>query len=252
MQEWNEYTASQVTPEALHALWDGACAALRIPAFAGRKACAQLARQLRTVALLKPYVGHPVGSGLRKDGPMQCEWSNDRAGYFSAVRRLSLPLCSLIPDVLNALRQVWSAEVQHAHEPDFGGYHAGTAHEMQDIGMHLHVDWAQIDAPSWQISAVNGQLSWVVCLDAAAGGGETVVYERVWQPSDTAYLVRGGYHYVDSVVQNRRFVRLQPIVGDLILFNSRNFHRVERSIGSRLTVGSFIGRYPDGRLIVWS
>jgi hypothetical protein len=48
----------------------------------------------------------------------------------------------------------------------------------------------------------------------------------------------------------------QATVGDLVIFNTRNPHEVAPGnaspSGSRVSIGSFAGRKPDGSLVLWA
>jgi len=48
----------------------------------------------------------------------------------------------------------------------------------------------------------------------------------------------------------------KPTAGDVVLFNTRNPHEIASGVvasgGSRISIGSFVGRMPSGELALWA
>ncbi|MEK8173410.1 2OG-Fe(II) oxygenase [Streptomyces sp. M19] len=118
----------------------------------------------------------------------------------------------------------------------------------------LHCDWAGHDAPGWAIGEIDAQITWNIHCSVPESGGTTVVFDRPWRASAERHLVEGSYGYAPQAVAGADAVRLEPRAGDLVLFNSRNFHKVEPCVGGgdRISVSSFVGRLPGSGLIAWS
>jgi hypothetical protein len=118
-----------------------------------------------------------------------------------------------------------------------------------------HADFAPYDAADWSISAADSQLTWNIYLGCSPTGGAARVYRRPWTDDDDQHRDPGNYSHSAEIVAGCESVELEPRVGDLTLFNSRNFHEVDASGDHdlRVTLSSFIGRlrHPD-RLIFWS
>jgi hypothetical protein len=54
------------------------------------------------------------------------------------------------------------------------------------------------------------------------------------------------------VIADADMITFQPYVGDVFIFNTRNFHTVEPMDGQRITFTSAIGLLPNGEIILWS
>jgi 2OG-Fe(II) oxygenase superfamily len=137
-----------------------------------------------------------------------------------------------------------------AVEPGSGCYFAGLVRQIRTA--LLHIDWGPLDGPVWEIGRINAQLAWNIYLKVPGSGGECIVYDRPWDPDSENLKVPGSYAYSESLVEKANRVRLVPRVGDLVIFNSRNFHEVKLTEGERITVSSFIGRKANGELCLWS
>ena len=65
-----------------------------------------------------------------------------------------------------------------------------------------------------------------------------------------------SYGLARDIVAGAPSLRYRPTAGDVVLFNTRNPHEVAGGTavgdGSRISIGSFVGRMPDGRLVMWS
>lgn len=124
---------------------------------------------------------------------------------------------------------------------------------------------AKKDCAGWEIGRISAQITWNILLSAVPGG-ETIVYDRPWRgASDDAVFRKAlpSYAYSPMGLQGRVFKVVKPIVGDLTLFNSRNFHEVkpcDRTVDGpqdilRLTMSSFVGLLEGEEgteLIFWS
>lgn len=153
--------------------------------------------------------------------------------------------------VIDALAQAWPGEVGIAREHDGREYFAGLVRVIRE-GL-LHCDWAPHDAPGWAIGEVDAQITWNIYCQLPDKGGATIVHHRAWQPEAEQWVVPGSYGYHDDLVAGVEQVRIDPAAGDLVFFNSRNFHRIEPSAGSeRISVSSFVGRSATGDLVLWS
>jgi hypothetical protein len=201
----------------------------------------------------------PIG----RAGITQYEHRHDatsRERYFAAApvadearREMFAGGGDLVDLVLDALAAAWPAEVAVAREPGGEQYFAGLVRVIGE-GL-LHCDWAPQDAPAprWSIGAVDAQLTWNVFCQMPCDGGVTVVYNRPWTAASEHFRVPGSYGYSAALVEDCEQVRIDPSVGDLVLFNSRNFHRIEAGAGDdRISVSSFVGRLPDSTLALWS
>ncbi|MHC5731402.1 MAG: 2OG-Fe(II)-dependent halogenase WelO5 family protein, partial [Nostoc sp.] len=96
------------------------------------------------------------------------------------------------------------------------------------------------------------QLSWTLYLKLSPNNhGKTCIYDRRWQPSDEQYKL-DSYGYSDTVIADVDMISFQPYIGDVLLFNTSNFHYVEPMNGQRVAFTSMIGLLPNGEIIFWS
>lgn len=95
------------------------------------------------------------------------------------------------------------------------------------------------------------QLGFNLFLSAPDAGGETLVWDRRWTAEDEKH--RRGIGYSRRIVGNDVPVAVTPATGDVIIFDSRNFHAVRPGRGRRrITLSFFMGLTDDERLILWS
>jgi len=255
---WDLVTADKLTREQLDALFDDDIAAIQIPHFVDehtRDAAVKgiLARGFDYYRDVDPPIG--------RIGITQFEHRHDtssRIEYFRLARAATAEREAMFDGsgdivglVIEALEAVWPGAVTLAGEPDGATYFAGLVRVITE-GL-LHCDWAPFDAPSWAIGAVDAQITWNLYCQLPATGGTTVVYRRRWEPEAETQHIVDSYGYSEALVAGCPSVRIQPTPGSLVFFNSRNFHRIERSGGDlRISVSSFVGRFRDGRLALWS
>ena len=228
---------------------------IRISKFASGEECNKLALAIEEVGFdLYKNVEPPIG----RIGITQFEYGNrGKLGYFANVKKAKknyAQVTSLSFDPLKRLatilRQHVSSKVEIAYEEAYGYYFAGLIRHI-NIAL-LHLDFAQLDAPNWGIGNITSQLAWNLYVKAPSQGGVCKVYNRQWQPEDEKYKTPGSYGYDYSLVATSEVKHNIPLTGDLVIFNSRNFHEVVPAIGERITICSFIGKMPGGDLFFWS
>ena len=122
-------------------------------------------------------------------------------------------------------------------------------------GALLHADYAPFLTENWSIKNIDSELAWNIFLEVPKTGGECIVYNRQWQLKDNQFITDESYGYSEHVIINSKESVYKPQVGDLVIFNSRNFHKVNPSKGpsDRITIGGHIGRVKNtvNELISW-
>lgn len=130
-------------------------------------------------------------------------------------------------------------------------YYSGLVRRIEN-GTLLHVDFAPGEQPDWDIASIQEQLVWNLYLRVShPSSGRTHVYNRQWQPSDDT-LKEGIYGFNRRVIQNAEKATFEPSVGDVIIFNTRNFHYVDPAEGERVAFTSGIGRTQSDEMVLWS
>ncbi len=254
---WQQIQDAALTEENLAGLFDNKIPTIRIHNFATQAECQAFSMAAHTANFTyHKSVDPPIGRvGIAQFGYID----KTKKAYFAAVEREYQiqreimdksfdPLARLI----RILRDTVSAQVNIAQDSNFGPFFAGLIRLIHK-NASLHLDFTEIDAPEWGVADVNAQLAWNLFLSVPEMGGECIVYNRLWHPEDEAHKVTGSeLYYTPKLVQKCRTKEIKPVVGDVILFNSRNFHEVKDSYGERMTFTSFIGRKPDGNIVIWS
>lgn len=157
------------------------------------------------------------------------------------------PLAKLIDKLTNISKK--NVSIAKSHSGD--SYYAGLIRRIES-GTELHIDFSPAEQKGWEICDVIKQLAWNFYLQVGEEGtGIITIYNRAWNIEDDQFK-EGSYGFSQQVVEGFNFVQIMPERGDLILFNTRNYHTVSPSEGTRITVTSAIGELPSGELIFWS
>ena len=115
----------------------------------------------------------------------------------------------------------------------------------------LHADYARFVPPYWSISNMISQYAWNIYLTDPEHGGECVVYNKLWQQEDDKYIMSDTYGYDPNVVTGKDFTEIKIKPGQLLFFNSRNFHEVKASSDLRLSMGGHIGLNENNEILMW-
>lgn len=259
-QQWDAMAEYSLTRENLQALLENRIPAIRIRGFANAEECAAFKKAMETANLKSYKLARPV----QYIGMAQVEyrWDGSKEDYFRDVvsayedqayvfRNAFDPIQRLIA----RLSECWPADVEIASEPDFGDYFAGII-RIASHGIDLHADYAPFNTPGYVIEHINAQLGWNLFVEAPGAGGITSVHNAPWTPVMDGDTPPQSYGLDRSIVAGAQVFQYAPAAGDVVLFNSRNPHEVSAGEGDgavgRLQVGSFIGRMPDERLVLWA
>lgn len=228
-----------------------------IPDFATREECTRLVRSAAKIGFeLYDDVDPPIDRiGItvfeydRLGAPKYFHDAKEAQAIQQAIFGRSFdPLQRLI----RRISAVSEQPVRVATDPVLGLYHAGLVRRIEQ-GTLLHIDFAPAEQPTWLVAGVRSQVTWNLYLAlSSATPGCTHVYNREWSPPDERLKIPDTYGYDHRVVDGAARITYEPTVGDVYLFNTRNFHRVDASAGRRITFGSAIGEFDDGRIVLWS
>ncbi|QSJ20403.1 2OG-Fe(II) oxygenase [Nostoc sp. UHCC 0702] len=254
--KWLTLNDCEMNYANLQALLSNEIPSIRISKFASSEECHKLAVAIDKFGFdFYKNVEPPIA----KIGINQFEYINaSKSGYFDGVQKAKTTYNQItsssfdpLQRLTTILRQNVSTKVEIAYENEVYGYYFAGLIRHINIAL-LHIDFAQLDAPDWKIGNVTSQLVWNLHVKAPSTGGVSKVYNRQWQPDDEKYKILGSYGYDYSLVANSEVKHNIPVTGDLVIFNSRNFHEVVPAIGERITISSFIGKMPGGDLVFWS
>lgn len=249
---------------SLMALANGDVPAIHVPDFASKEQCQQLCMAIRQAQ---------VARAAATTSPMTLIGSNfsnskhlKKSQYFDAVRQSWVDLGAVtelagyepLTQIMALLSDIWPARVEVATEPSYGRYFAGGI-KTRVSGSDLHFDYVPITETNYSIADVVDQLSWNLYLDVPADCGATTIYNAPvardevvpasptgkWNNKLPSERVAGCEHYT-----------FQPKIGEVVFINTRYPHSIDMSSIAdgewRAQTGSFIGRMPDERLVLWS
>lgn len=127
-------------------------------------------------------------------------------------------------DKLQSILPDWDVDV--ANEGVKKRYFSGILRSIMD-STPIHCDWSPYDSRTedWIINRVTKQGVFNLYL-TPFNGGRTELHDVQWTPDALRWRDPQSYGYSTAIVEERRKAVLQPQVGDLYLFNSRNMHQV--------------------------
>ena len=257
---WKALEMQELTPHSLEELFKNQLPAIRVRNFLSASQCERLVSAAEKLGFdYYENVTPPIG----RIGITQFESSQkEPETYFSKVKEAcakrdkvySTAGTDVLKSVVKVVRSVSSLHAGVAHDSSRGEYFAGLIRQINQA--HLHFDFAKFDAPGWYISGIGQQLSWNIYVSVPQRGGELVVHELPWkQEIYEKFLMpghSGSYGFEEELVSNVRRVDIAPAIGDLVIFNTRNFHQVKAGEGKRISISSFFGKHSNGKIVFWS
>ncbi|MCB2002645.1 MAG: hypothetical protein KDH93_25770 [Rhodoferax sp.] len=260
MQTWTDTVEHTLTRANLALLLDNRIPAIRVPGFADAAECQAFAAAAKAGRMQYYNVSDRIGYiGLAQ---FQYRWTKTKAEFLADVPQAQADVQAVfdaarfnpLQRVIALLRSHWDAPVDIAHEDD-KPYFAGIVRSTTDK-IDLHVDWAPVNSPDYAIGAIDGQLGWNFFAEELQSGGQTHVYNHPWDPRVNAGEIPVSYGLDRALTQGATSFTYNPTAGDVVIFNTRNPHEIAagtpRPGGSRVSIGSFIGRMPDRSLVLWA
>ena len=256
---WTSLDEHALTASNLARLLDNQIAAIRIEGFATPAECSAFSAAAKQGNLQYYNVKDRIGFiGLAQ---YQYRWNRTRDEFLADVPQAQADVQAVFDQsfdplqrLLDRLRAVWPQPVDLAHE---GGrpYFAGIIRSTSDK-IDLHVDWAPVNSPDYAIGAIDGQLGWNFFAEELVSGGYTTVYNNPWNPQIVPGEIPPSYGLDRELTRDVPNITYQPSTGDVVIFNTRNPHEIAAGTthpgGSRVSIGSFIGRMPDRSLALWA
>jgi len=249
-------------PPPLLELANGTVAALRVRKLISQQACRHLTNQLRTSGKMVP---HADVRGLRVIGLSHFQAARDRKvakQYFEkagevagTVRKLAEPFASPFDVALAFLAAAWPAGCQLMKLPTEAPlspftvriYHRG-------VEIEPHQDILSAESPTDSVAAsLTSQFAANVYLSMPPSGGILELFDT----DDGAANYTNPLYGSGTISRGHLAmpVRIEPEIGELIIFPCRRIHAVTPSEGSkpRITISFFIGVW-DVRspLAIWA
>ncbi|MEH1827044.1 MAG: hypothetical protein V7L22_17035 [Nostoc sp.] len=252
---WDNKQEYPLTTESLKMLLEQRIPLIRLKEFATPQECEMLYAQSQ---LLNFNAYEDVSPKIEKIGITVFEYNNiGKADYFKEVERATKLRNSITAASFDPLQRIMErfrecgAKVRIASELSYGSYYAGLIRKIEH-GTQIHIDFAPLEQSGWEICTITAQLSWTLYLKLSDNNqGKTRIYDRRCKPEDEQYKL-DSYGYSDRVIADADTIAFQPYVGDVLLFNTSNFHYVEPMNGQRVAFTSMIGLLPNGEIIFWS
>jgi hypothetical protein len=258
---WEPLLAPELTRAHLESLARGDTPVVVLPSFwtAGRAARAAAAIRQRGLG----RYATPSLSGLGLIGIALSDHKEHAAkpGYFDKVPAATAERLAIfaetgdpVADYLGVLQAAWPQPVELSRDGDRSM--SPSIIRGWDQSTEVHIDWAPADTRNWSMSDIRGQWSVVLHLAAAARGGGLRVYQREYSAECQPFKQQDSWGYDREVVSGAPVAVYRPAPGDLAIIFTKFFHEVEpvevAPAGTdRITVSSFVGWKPDGRLVLW-
>jgi hypothetical protein len=260
MTTWTTRAEHDLTPDTLRALLDNAIPAIRIRGFASPAECAVFATAAKAGNLKYYSVKRKIG--YIGQAQYEYRWNPDKSEYFKAVEAANRDLEAVLAQTFDPverlvghLRAVWPGPVDIAEEPGQGRYYAGVI-RLASQGVDLHVDYAPLNTLDCSISAIDAQLGWNFFAEDPGEGGLTTIYNNPWNPERAPGEIPQSYDLDRALTEGVPSLTYAPTAGDVVIFNTRNPHEIggagDGAVAERVSIGSFVGRMPDGALVLWS
>ncbi len=253
---WDQAVVSTLNSDTLLGLINNEVSLICLDDFATSDECEAVAQQA-CIHGFDPYDG--VEPRITRIGSTVFEYnSRSHDAYFDDVEKkrpvqekIFAESWDPVSRLIELIRANTGLPVDVAKDSSGRSYYAGLVRRIEG-GTLLHIDYAPIEHEDWSVCDVTAQLSWNLYLRLSdRTAGHTHIYERQWLPKDMEHR-EGGYGFDHSVVEGSAKVTLRPKVGQLAIFNTKNYHEVESTRGERITATSAIGMMPGGNLVLWS
>lgn len=257
---WTATGEFDLSTENLRLLLDNRIPVIRIPGFATPEECASFVAAARSGHIQYYSVATKIGYiGMAQ---YEYRWGRPKEDFFAAVPAARQHLheviehCSFDPlqRLIGRLQAVWPRPVGIARE-DMGAYYAGII-RFAGEGVQLHCDWAPVNSPHYAIGHIDGQLGWNFFAEELESGGHTTVHNAPWDPQVKSGEIPQSYGLDPALVEGSPKAVYKATAGDVVIFNTRNPHEIAGGVakpgGSRISIGSFVGRMPDQQLVLWS
>lgn len=260
MANWIRNELCELSEENLNLLLDFKIPGIIVEHFVPAQTCELVASRLRAMSFenydhLKDIPVHQVGLCHNQFA------HDEKEVYFGKKDEAQIVIDKVydgieidpVGMVADAIATRANRKVGVFEEPGFGSYFAGAFRSFRGHG-RLHVDHApsHIRKP-WAVTEIRRQMTWNIYYSMHHRGGELVIYDTIHTPENERMKVPGDYYFPYEVLEGDACVRTIPKVGDLIIFNTQNFHEIlGNAEGRRISQTSFIGLKADGSLGLWS
>jgi hypothetical protein len=261
MRNWNKKELAGLNARNFDLLLKFSVPGILVPGFIPEDVCEEIGRRLRAGGFQE--YSHLKNIPVRQIGACQNQYANEpKSVYFekkkeadAAIEEIyrGLDVKPAVDQVIAALASGTGRPVSIFEEPGFGRYFAGAFRQFRGHG-RLHVDHAPSHVKTaWAITEISRQMTWNIYYSVPESGGELVIHDTIHTAEKDRMKVPGDYYFPDEVLDSDERLIVRPKVGDLIIFNTQNFHEIlGTQDGYRISQTSFIGLKKDNSLGLWS
>lgn len=247
---------------SLKLLADGRIPAIHLAEFASVQQCRMLCSAIKQA---------DVRRAAASTSPMTLIGSNfsnsqhlSKNQYFKAAQQSWTDLDAVtsqagyhpLEQIVKRLTAIWPATVEVATEPGYGRYFAGGI-KTRVAGSALHFDYVPVTKSEYRISSIVDQMSWNLYLDVPEHCGSTTIFNSpIAREEPRPQSVYWNNQLPTETVEGSVSYTFRPRIGEVVLINTRYPHSIDMENVNegewRAQTGSFIGRLPDEKLVLWS
>ena len=256
---WETIEERPLTGRSLRDLFDNKIPVIRIRDFATPAECTDFVAALDGANMKYYSVDPPIG--YVGQAQYEFRWNRKKSDYIRAaadayddLNYVTSRSFDPVQRLIDRLSPLAAGPVGIAEEEGHGRYFAGIIRKAND-GVAMHADFAPFNTPTYGISRIDAQLGWNLFAEVPGSGGVTTIYNRPWTPVMEADIPPQSYDLPLDIVEGADAFEYSGEPGSVVLFNSRNPHLVSAGgagSGDRISIGSFVGRMPDGALVLWA
>lgn len=250
---WKSFEAQSLSRQNLYRLLNNQIPLIRVPHFGTEAEVTEMASRFLQFADRTNSIKSVTRLGISQ---YEQGTVGGKDNYFRQVNQAWENLTKVcettfnpVTKMIDLLRQYF-VDVDLLVEEGYGKYFAGVA-KLRSGKTPIHSDFPLLGATDWAIANMTAQLSWNFYLRLPHTGGELRIWDRLWQAADDRLLVKGTYYHDEKIIADIPYVEVKPILGEAIIFNSRNYHTV-LTTSNRIAVGSWVSLMPNGSLRLWS
>ena len=260
MSNWIKNTLCDLSAENLEHLLNFRIPGIRVENFIPREVCELISERVRGQSFQN--YSHLKDIPVHQLGLCHNQYAHeDNSVYFSKKAEAQRVVYAIydgldvnpVEMVIEALRTKADRRAGVFEEPGYGSYFAGAFRLFSGHG-RLHVDHApsHIKKP-WAVTEITRQMTWNIYYSVPESGGELVIHDTIHNAEKDRLKVSGDYYFPYEVLDSDERLVVLPKVGDLVIFNTQNFHEIfGNPNGLRISQTSFIGLRRDKSLGLWS
>lgn len=254
--EWCARSESKLNKDSIKRLVRGEIPFIRIANFATPEECEALVAEAVKEGFSSYRGVEPV---INRIGNTVFEYNAISKGkYFEKNQQLNKVQKRIFESSFNPLDRflallngTFGKKASVAQNVAGNAYYAGLIRRIEN-GTLIHVDYAPGEQPGWEVASIKDQLVWNLYLRVSdPASGKTHIFDRKWTRADDRYK-EGIYGYNRRVVEGADEAVFEPKVGEVVIFNTRNYHFVEPTEGERVAFTSALAQTQEDELVLWS